>query len=440
MKKWLKFFATAFFSHREAKGATKRGYTNVFFGFFLALVFLFSALVGSDMLPFGVHYNNSPDLMATAHAVLANADADKRIVAEISDGDLRLKKQGGEYTAALLVNTLENVADKQSYSVNGFDVVVDTRPAKTLAEVEAYCLSNDGNNIRISYEEYLTLSEVARLNFDFKLKYTGRELKLTDESVEGYFEYLTGHSDESRANAEGLKGDLSNEKITKDEYSRAVYELYFEAYYPEITAYESSSKVPLLRNYYYHQYISKNIDNYLFIFDDYMTGSFETVSGNEISFYGFFGNMENGVLIDDGSSEQAANKAVDDFINDAFMANWFLKVYAHLINTISLAPFIALMLMVAALLSYSLLKLMGVESISSLGGSLKIVGSFSWFSGFVSLVIALVLSFFVDRNWITALPLVLFFVALITRSVVFVIKEKHLFVKQSEQKALQSEV
>ena len=438
MKKWFKFFGTAFFSHKEAKGATKRGYTNVFFGFLLVLVFLFTALVGSDMLPFGVHYASSPDLMATAHALLA--DADNRIVTEILDGDLRMKKQGGEYTAALLVNTLENAADKQSYSVNGFDVVVDTRPAKALAEVEAYCLSNDGNNTEISYEDYLTLSEVARLNFDFKLRYTGRELVLTEESVTGYLEYLTSHSEESRAKVEGLKNDLSGEKISKDEYHRAVYELYFEAYYPEITAYESSSKVPLLRNYYYHQYISKNIDNYLFIFDDYMTGSFETVSGNEVSFYGFFGNMENGALIPDGCSEQEANKAVDDFINDAFWANWFLKAYAHLINTISLAPFIALMLMVAALLSYSLLRLMGVESISSLGAGLKIVGSFSWFSGLSAAVIALALSFFVDRNWITALPLVLFFVALITRSVVFVITEKQLFVKQSEQKALQSEV
>ena len=43
-------------------------------------------------------------------------------------------------------------------------------PADTFAEIEAYCVSNDGKNTVISYEDYLTLSEVARLNFDFKIR------------------------------------------------------------------------------------------------------------------------------------------------------------------------------------------------------------------------------------------------------------------------------
>jgi len=56
-------------------------------------------------LPFFVHYGNSPDFTATARAVLANADVDKRIDAEIENGVLKLKTQGGEYTQSLLVNT-----------------------------------------------------------------------------------------------------------------------------------------------------------------------------------------------------------------------------------------------------------------------------------------------------------------------------------------------
>ena len=45
------------------------------------------------MLPFNTHYNNAPDFMATAHAVFANADAQKRIDTEIQDGTLKAKKQ-----------------------------------------------------------------------------------------------------------------------------------------------------------------------------------------------------------------------------------------------------------------------------------------------------------------------------------------------------------
>ena len=140
MKKWFKFFGTGFFSHRAATEAARRGYTNVFLGFVLALIFLWGGFVGADMLPFGAQYHASPDFVATAHAVLA--DADRRIDAEIQDGTLVAVGTDGEYTAGLLVNTLENEADKQKYSSGGYNLVVDLRPASTPAEVVAYCLSS----------------------------------------------------------------------------------------------------------------------------------------------------------------------------------------------------------------------------------------------------------------------------------------------------------
>ena len=165
MKKWFRFFSLSFFSHKSAKESVRRGYTNVFLGFVLALAFLFVGFIGAQMLPFGLHYNNSPDFSATVRNVFANADVEKRIYAEIENGDLKVKKYGGEYSPGLLVNTFENDADKQIYSVNGYGVVVDSRPADTLAEIEAYCISNDGKATEISYSDYLTLSEVAKLNF-----------------------------------------------------------------------------------------------------------------------------------------------------------------------------------------------------------------------------------------------------------------------------------
>ena len=434
MKKWLKFFFLSFFSNKTSKEGVKRGYTNVFLGFLLALVFLWSALALGDMLPFATHYNNSPDFQATVHNLLANADPDKRIYLEIEKGDLKLKKQGEEYGESLLVNTLENELDKQIYSANGYNAVVDSRPASTLAEVEAYYLSNDGKNTKISYADYLTLSDVPRLNFDFKLRYTGNALALDDKTVEGYKTYLESSTDENKSALEKLTKDLTDGNITKDEYGRSVYELYFAAYYPDISEYERTSAVPLLRNYYYHEYISKGIGNYIFIFDDYMTGSFETKGGNEVSFYGFYVNFDDGVLIDGGMSTTEASGLADEFIKDSFRSNWLLTAYAHVMNIISLVPFIALMLVVATLLPYSILRLSGVESITTLGGMLKIVGSYVWFSGFVSAVISVIISFFVNRSMLTVLPLVFFFVALVIRSTVFAVTESRLYRKQSEQR------
>ena len=167
MRKWFRFFFLSFFSHKLAKEGAKRSYTNCFFGFLFALIFLWAGFVGGDMLPFGAHYNNSPEFMAVARGLFANTDESKRIDAVIENGVLKARKQGGTYTERLLVNTFESDADQQDYSVNGYQVAVDLRPADTLAEVEAYCVSNDGKDTVISYEEYLTLSDVAKLNFDF---------------------------------------------------------------------------------------------------------------------------------------------------------------------------------------------------------------------------------------------------------------------------------
>ena len=435
MKKWIKFFSLGFFSHKLSKESTKRGYGNFLLGLLLTLIFLWVSFVGGDMLPFAAHYKNSPDFVATAHSVFANSDVNKRIEAEIENGVLKVRKHGNEYTEAILVNTFENAADKQNYSVNGYNVIIDTRPADTLAEIEAYCISNDGQNLIISYEEYLTLSTVARLNFDFKLKYTGNSLELNDEMIESYRAYVDGLSSENKTTTEALANDLAQNKITKNEYNKAIYELYFTNYYPEITQYESESKVPLLRNYYYHQYITQGTKNYLFIFDDYMAGSFETKQGIEMSFYGFYSDFEDGNLISEGASQDEANKTVDSFIKKAYSAILPLSLYAYAMNVFAFIPFIALMPMVVTLLAYSIIKLRGVETISSLGAMFKIVGSFLWISSVITILLNVILAFFVPRNMMTVLPLVLFFIILLIRTIIFVVNEAKSYMKQLKQES-----
>ncbi len=430
MKKWIKFFFLSFFSHKLSKEGAKRGYTNFVLGLILAFVFLWAGFVGGDMLPFGAHYDHSSDFQATVRAVLANPDMDKRISVEIQENLVKIKNYDGEYTETLFVNTFENDTDRQNYSVNGYNVIIDSRPADTLAEVEAYCVSNDGQNLIIPYEEYLSLSDVAKLNFDFKLKYTGKALELNDALVENYRAYVDGLSSENKLATENLEKDLAEGKITKSEYNRSVYQLYFTNYYPEITAYENTSKVPLLRNYYYHQYIKEGIHKYLFIFDDYMAGSFETDSGINHSFYGFYSDVEDGVLIAEGVGHEEANEKADSFIKESYGSIAPLSMYAYAMNTFTLIPFIALMPMVVALLAYSILKLRGIESITAFGAVFKIIGSYVWFSSLISAVLTVIIAFFVQRNIIAALPLVLFFITLAIRSVVFVINEAKVYTKQ----------
>ena len=434
MRKWLRFFCLSFFSDKISKEGAKRGYTNVFIGLILTFAFLWVGFVGGDLLPLGVRYNNSPDFMNTAYAVFANADTSKRIEAEIKDGILLAKKQGDEYSSNLLINTFEKDTDRQNYSANGYNVVIDLHSADTLAEIESYCVSNDGKNLIISYDEYLTLSDVARLNFDFKLRYTGKSLDMTDEAVKSYRDYVDSLSEENKAKTERLQNDLEANKITKSEYNRAIYECYFVNYYPEITSYESSSKVPLLRNYYYHEYISQGAKNYLFIFDDYMTASFETKDGTEVSFYGFYNDMEDGVLVAKDATDAEACESVDKFITNSINSIAPLTLYIHAMNIFSFIPFIALMPLVVTLLAYSVLKLWSVESITSFGAMFRILGSYTWFSSVISALLTVIIAFFVNPEVVGALPLVLFFIALTVRSLIFAIREARSYIKKSKEK------
>ncbi len=439
MKKWFRFFFLSFFSDKISKEGARRGYTNVFVGLIFSFVLLWLGFLGGDMLPFSAHYNNSIGFKETVRSVLASPDGDKRLSLEIEDGVLKVKNADGEYLSGSLVNTFENESDEQNYSVNGYNLVIDLRPADTIAETLAYCLSNDGKDLRITYEEYLTLSEVARLNFDFKLDYTGKALELTDELIENCISDLHSLSDENKTKTEKLRGELLENKITKSEYNRAIYELYFEKYYPEITEYETNSKVPLLRNYYYNRYIKEGKGKYLFIFDDYLAGSFETKGGIVSTFYGFFGDMENGAIVKDGATQDEAYRAVDKFIKASFNETLPINAYAYAMNVFALIPFIALMPLVVSILAYSILKLRGIESVISLGGMFKIIGSYVWFSAATSSALTVIFSFFLQRNMITAAVLVLFFITLAARSIIFAINEARAYLKRTEQQTEQTE-
>ena len=439
MRNWLRFFFCSFFSDKISKDGSKRGYTTFFVGLILAFAFLWAGYVGGDILPLGVRYGNSPDFMATMHTVFSNADANQRLNAEIKDGSLLVKKPDGEYSKDLLVNTFENESDREIYSKNGYNVVVDLHPADTPAEFEIRFVSNNGKDLTLTYEEYNLLNAVEKLYFDLELTYTGKALELNDETVEAYRTTLEGLNSEIKPEIDSWAKDLASNKITRSEYNRAIYELYFANYYPDITAYESSSKIPLLRNYYYHQYIGRGAENYVFIFDDYMTASFETKGGTEVSFYGFYDDMADGAIVASGASPSEANRAVDDFVKQSILSVAPLTLYAYAMNVFTLIPFFSLIPLVVVLLAYSILKLMGVESIKTFGTAFKILGSYVWFSAFISAVTTVVAAFFVPSNIVTALPPVIFFIVLAIRSIIFAVREARAYMKQLEQQTVLTE-
>ena len=414
---WVKFFFLSFFSNKRAKEGIKKGFSNLFLSLIIALVFICLGVIGADTMPFSAHYDSSTGFKS----VVQNAFAGGKITVMIENGKLR-SPQNGNDGKGLVVDTFNRASDKEIYSANGYDLVVDTRASDTLAKVEAYCVSTADENQIISYEEYLTLNEVSRLNFEFRLRYTGEELTLTSDMVDGFKSYLDGNADYAQK-AKDIADKFTSGEITKQAYDREIYGLFFQAYYPSITKYESNSKVPLLRNYYFHELINKGKNRFLMTFDDCLVGSFVTDSGIEVFFYGFYSKANSGKLIASDMSEIERINAVDSFIKKSFMATQDLSVYIYVMNTIRLIPIIALMVVVVTMLMHSVLSLYGVETCPSFGSSAKVVGSFLWFSGVITALITIIIAFFTPRGIITTVSIISFFTVMLVRVTIFVIDE-----------------
>ena len=104
-------------------------------------------------------------------------------------------------------------------------------------------------------------------------------------------------------------------------------------------------------------------------------------------------------------------------------------MYSYAVNVVALIPFIALMPMVVSLLAYSILKLLGIDSIPFISSAFKIVGSYVWFSGAMATVVTLICSFFIRSGIITVLPLLVLFITMAARGIIFAITESKIYLK-----------
>lgn len=431
MKKWIKFFFLSFFSNEQAKEGIRRGYTNAFLSLILALVYLCIGVIGADTLPFGAHYNNATEFKSMVRSAFIYPDGVNGVDAWIEDGKFTVAKNEN-FESALIVDTFRNEEDRQNYAKGEYQLVIDTRPADAFAEVEAYCVSLGEDKMEISYEDYLTLNEVARKNFEFKLRYTGEEFLLTEKTI-AQFETFLEESDSARDSAKELLDKYKNEELTKKEYYKAVYELYFKTYYPSIADYESNSNVPLLRNYYFHELIGKGEKRFLMVFDDCMVGSFATDGGIEVFFYGFYSSIPNGQLIEGYFDLSNRINAVDNLVKRSFNGTTSLSTYIYIMNTIRLIPVIVLMVIVVTMLTHSILSLKGVETCKTFGSTIKVIGSFLWFSGIVTALLTIIIAFMVQRSLVTVVSVVVFFLTILVRAIFFIISEVKKRKKEMEE-------
>lgn len=396
MKSWLKFFGLSFFSDKIAKQAKDRGFGNFFLGLLLALVFVFCGLLAANVLPFTTHYGNASDFRAFAQEVTTQLD---------------LTVNDGVVASANVVNTFENAADKQKYGTHGYNLIVDTHPITALDDFETYCVYYDGSS-QITYEAYLALPEEEKINYVFNLVYTPNELVLTSEMVAAYEQYLSASDNKSYVEQYD-KLVANKDKLSQEDYERSVYALYLQAYYPEITKYVAAGSAPILRNYYYTNYLNNSdVSNYLVIFDDLLVGSFHTDNGLAFTFYGFYTNAPTGKVT-----------AADDFIKQAFSATTPVYANMYLSNIFRYVPLIALIPLALALLAWGVLKATKSQWGSEITTLIKAEGAYLAVSALIAAVVLFVCGYFVSGALLNELPLAIFALILLIRTVILIIYE-----------------
>ena len=394
MKDWIKFISFSFFSDRIAKEAPRRSYGNLILSALLSVIILFAGYIAGSLVPFRTLYRSSSGLNGVVQSVFVEDNAE-RINLRIEDGVLQAGT--GDFSEG---KKLDKVID-------GYRVVVDTRPAGLYDDFKAYCQTASGN--RITYEEYLALDNDFKSAYTFKIEYSGEQLVIDQTKIAVYESYLNGVTD-SAISAEYAEV----KKLTGEEYSNAVYELYVKAYYPDLSAYETGGKAPKLRNAYYHNYMNTN--KYLFVFDDSVICSYEKDGGAVVSFYGFFRDMNDGEIA-------PTAKGLEDFFYQSFLGSSSITVYVGFITFMTYVPFIAVVVMLFAFIFVCMRKLLKTDEFRY-GGAIKLLGSFTVFSAIIAAIAAFGSGFIFGRTSLLAVSIITFFIVILVRMSVMLILDK----------------
>ncbi len=411
LRQWAKNFALSFYSHKETRRAGRGGYATVFMSFLLTLVLLVFGVFAADTVPFGVHYRHADDYRAFIAHALGGEDLPRRITLTLTDGKLSATDPvSGE---PVRIDTLADADAAAVYASGNIQLVVDTRAADALDDFEPYYLANDGTGQEITPDEYNTLSDVAKRNFDAKIRYTGRELILTDALTETHRAYLTGAAPDALA-----KLDESRGTDGEDAYRLGVYRLYVKTRYPVVSSYESSSEVPLLRNFYMYNYVNNGkTTDYLMFFSDAVVGAFHTNGGHAVSYYGFYKTETRTVLAGTETAE-TAGKAACDFVHDCFYEAAPFYLYMWLTGFMQMMIYLLIMPLALALLLSALMRVTGADPQHGFGVALKEVGSWMWQAALLTAVAVLLLGFTLPRRLLQPVSLLVLFAILLGRGLV----------------------
>lgn len=398
IKDSIKAFFLSFFNDKHARNASKLGFAAVLISLLLAFLFYLFGYFAADVVPFATHYDN--------------ANAYKAFVSNAFEG-FETEITGGKAQANKKINTYASETDKAAFSVNGYDLIVDTRPSTTLIEFTQSAKKGDK---KIDYAQYKALPKTEQKEYEISHEFTDKELELTDELEGRITEYLESISVENTDayDADGAQ-DYAALKAKKDEYSQNDYRkelwyLYVKYYYTSARSILASAKAPTLRDYYYLNYVASDKAHYLFVFDDMLAGSFETDGKIPMVFGGYFLDVPDGKATD---AHELIKRTYYDTVGNTFLT--------YFVSAVSQLPMLILIPIALGLIVWGIGKAVKNGWDKTFGGCYKTVSAFVWFAALTVALITFVCSFFASARTMYNIMPILFGAILIIRTAVFCI-------------------
>lgn len=410
----VKRFTLSLFSDSVAKSSITAGFANILLTSFLAFVFLFLGIFAGQNVTFTAHYNGADDFREFVYNAFCGPENAKPINVEIKNGAAEITS-GGE---SVLINTFENESDANLYSLNGYHFVADSRNASaTYDNFEAYCVKNGGNE-EITYETYSALSESEKQNYRFAVRYTGKQKQITDSDAGVYKAYLATVKDE-KISAQFKEIEDKKAQLSAEDYNNSVYELYLNAYYPDLYSVTGES-VPTLRGYYYGLTL-KSQGKYFCLFGDMVTASFKSYSSGVITFGGLYKDG-NGLIVDGGADSGAA---IDKFVKSIYSGSLPMLFLMDLLSAITVIVVTELVIVGGMLLCFALCKLKKNKICNTFGKCAKLVASYTHIAAFIAAVVALCLGFAFTGTAVALIAYITFAVILVVRTCVFMLRGKN---------------
>ena len=380
-KEWLKFFGLSFFSDKQASSATNFGFIAIVLNIVLAFVFFWGGYYATDVVPFSAHY----DAASTYREFIDNAFQTNSI-------ELRI-----ENSTAVCNKKINSYNSDEAYKKNGYNLIVDTRPSDMLIEFTQVGVKGE---TEISYEEYRLLDDTQKKEYKVETRYTDVSFEFTDEAVETYENFLST-DDKSKTQYEELDKSA-------DDYNEQLYYLYVKHYYVSVTSMLRGAKAPVLRDYYYKNYISDGNAYYLYVFDDMIAGSFKTDGNIPIVFGGYFKNCKDGQITD-----------IHGLIKDVYYDTVAYTSSSYFLSSMSLLPMIILIPLIFAFIMWGIGKAVKNGWVKAYGGCLKIIYSFVWVSALITAIVIFALGWAVSARLLYSLIPVIFGGVLLVRIIVY---------------------